>query len=101
MLFLFFFPPIALDKTSHPILNKSGKSRDPGPFSDLRGKTFSFFIVEYVFINDKLYYVEVCSLYTSFIKFFSKMDFTKEEPRWQRNRMGRPLSLLQIHQKNN
>ena len=24
-----------------------------------------------------------------------------EEPRWWRNRMGRPLSLLQIHQKNN
>ena len=24
-----------------------------------------------------------------------------EEPRWQRNRMGRPLSLLQTHQRNN
>ena len=24
-----------------------------------------------------------------------------EEPRWQRNRTGRPLSLLQIHRKNN
>lgn len=34
--------PRALDTTSDPILNKSGKSGDPGPFSDLRGKTFSF-----------------------------------------------------------
>ena len=25
----------------------------------------------------------------------------EEEPRWQRNRTGRPLSLLQIHGKNN
>ena len=25
----------------------------------------------------------------------------REESRWQRNRMGRPLSLLQIHRKNN
>ena len=40
--YFFFSFPIALDITSDPILNKSGKSGDPGHFSDLRGKTFSF-----------------------------------------------------------
>ena len=27
--------------------------------------------------------------------------YSREEPRWRRNRKGRPLSLLQIHRKNN
>ena len=30
-----------------------------------------------------------------------KMCGEEEGPRWWRNRMGRPLSVLQIHQKNN
>ena len=30
-----------------------------------------------------------------------KKNVGGEEPRWRRNRTGRPLSLLQIHQKNN
>ena len=31
----------------------------------------------------------------------NKKEKEKEEPRWRRNRTGRPFSLLEIHQKNN
>ena len=34
-------------------------------------------------------------------KIFLKSKNTREESRWRRNRMGRPLSLLQIHRRNN
>ena len=40
----------------------------------------------------QLCYARVCSL---------REKEVGEESRWQRNRTGRPLSLLQIHRKNN
>ena len=33
-------------------------------------------------------------------KIIRELKLEGEEPRWQRNRTGRPLSLLQIHGKN-
>ena len=43
----------------------------------------------------------VQSLWKTAWKFLRKLKIGREEPRWRRNRMGRPVSLLQIHRKNN
>ena len=43
----------------------------------------------------------VQSLWKTAWKFLRKLKIGRKEPRWRRNRMGRPLSLPQIHQKNN
>ena len=43
-----------------------------------------------------------CGLFSSYYgDGLSKLVFGGEESRWQRNRTGRSLSLLQIHRKNN
>ena len=65
---------IAVAMPSNTMLNRSGESVRPCIVSEIRGK-FLFFTTEYdvsggFFING-LYYVEICSLYTTFDKFLS------------------------------
>ena len=65
--FIYFSSLIYMTWTSKIVLNKSGKSRHPCPFPDLRGNTFSFSpLIINVVIYD-LYYVD---FHSHFLKSF-------------------------------
>ena len=71
MPFVSFSCLIALVKTSSTMLNKSDKSEHPCLVPDLRGKAFSFSLLSMMLaLGLSLHYVDVCSLYTCFVKSF-------------------------------
>ena len=51
-------------------------------------------------VNMKVLCMHACSVTQSCPTLWDSRNWG-EEPRWRRNRTGRPLSLLQIHRKNN
>ena len=72
---IFFSSLIAIIRTSRTMLNNSSESGHPCLVPDLRGGCFQFFTIENnlccKFIIYGLYYVEVGSFYSHFLKSFN------------------------------
>ena len=70
--FIYFYPLIAMARTSRTMLNKSGKNRHSCLVSDLIGNAFKLFTIECGvrcgFVICALYYVQVGSIYAFFLQ---------------------------------
>ena len=68
---IYFSCLIALTRTSSTVLSRGGRGRHPYLYSDVRGKAFIFFTIEYDvyygFFICGLYYVEVVFSYLQFV----------------------------------
>ena len=74
ILFVSFSSLIAIARTSRTIFSNSGESRHPCLVSDLRGNALSFSPLRIIFavgLSYSLYYVEVGSFYSHFLKSFN------------------------------